>query len=125
MQAVAARESSSAPPSCPSSWTKNNQLSEITHKRPCTALGPGGLTRGVPALKSLTYTQRITVAYSIEKPEGPNIGLINSFWQPILCPYQTSTASGKPVRVVSDAQVTDEIIFLSCDRRHPITYRPG
>jgi DNA-directed RNA polymerase subunit beta len=58
---------------------QNNPLSEITHKRRVSALGPGGLTVNVQALKSVTCIQtHYGRVCPIETPEGPNIGLINS-----------------------------------------------
>jgi DNA-directed RNA polymerase subunit beta len=91
---------------------QNNPLSEITHKRRVSALGPGGLTRERAGFEVRdvhpTHYGRVC---PIETPEGPNIGLINS-----LATYARTNKYGfleSPYRRVRDAQVTDEIIFLS------------
>jgi DNA-directed RNA polymerase subunit beta len=58
---------------------QTNPLSEITHKRRISALGPGGLSGSVLALRCVTYTTATTAALcTIETPEGPNIGLIST-----------------------------------------------
>ena len=91
---------------------QNNPLSEITHKRRVSALGPGGLTRERAGFEVRdvhpTHYGRLC---PIETPEGPNIGLINSF----AC-YSRTNSYGfieTPYRKVTKSKVTDEIIFLS------------
>jgi DNA-directed RNA polymerase subunit beta len=91
---------------------QTNPLSEITHKRRVSALGPGGLTRERAGFEVRdvhpTHYGRVC---PIETPEGPNIGLINS-----LALYARTNEFGfleTPYRKVVDAQVTDEIHFLS------------
>ncbi|MAY34824.1 MAG: DNA-directed RNA polymerase subunit beta [Spongiibacteraceae bacterium] len=91
---------------------QNNPLSEITHKRRVSALGPGGLTRERAGFEVRdvhpTHYGRVC---PIETPEGPNIGLINS-----LATYARTNEYGfleSPYRKVIDGQVTDEIEFLS------------
>ncbi len=91
---------------------QTNPLSEITHKRRLSALGPGGLTRERAGFEVRdvhpTHYGRIC---PIETPEGPNIGLINS-----LATYARVNQYGfieSPYRKVVDAKVTDEVIYLS------------
>lgn len=91
---------------------QNNPLSEVTHKRRVSALGPGGLTRERAGFEVRdvhpTHYGRVC---PIETPEGPNIGLINS-----LAIYARTNQYGfleTPYRKVVDTQVTDEIDFLS------------
>ena len=91
---------------------QNNPLSEITHKRRVSALGPGGLTRERAGFEVRdvhpTHYGRVC---PIETPEGPNIGLINSF-----ASYSRTNQYGfieTPYRKVSNGKVTDEIIYLS------------
>ena len=91
---------------------QNNPLSEITHKRRVSALGPGGLTRERAGFEVRdvhpTHYGRVC---PIETPEGPNIGLINS-----LAAYARTNQYGfleSPYRVVQEGEVTDEIVFLS------------
>lgn len=91
---------------------QNNPLSEITHKRRVSALGPGGLSRERAGFEVRdvhpTHYGRVC---PIETPEGPNIGLINS-----LSTYARTDKYGfieTPYRVVKDGKVTDEIIYLS------------
>ncbi|QEP42612.1 DNA-directed RNA polymerase subunit beta [Ectothiorhodospiraceae bacterium BW-2] len=91
---------------------QNNPLSEITHKRRISALGPGGLTRERAGFEVRdvhpTHYGRVC---PIETPEGPNIGLINS-----LAVYARTNNYGfleTPYRKVVDGQVTDEIDYLS------------
>ena len=91
---------------------QNNPLSEITHKRRISALGPGGLTRERAGFEVRdvhpTHYGRVC---PIETPEGPNIGLINS-----LATYARTNAYGfleSPYRVVKDGVVSDEIHYLS------------
>ncbi len=91
---------------------QTNPLSEITHKRRLSALGPGGLTRERAGFEVRdvhpTHYGRIC---PIETPEGPNIGLINS-----LATYARVNQYGfieSPYRRVKDGKVTDEVIYLS------------
>ncbi len=91
---------------------QTNPLSEITHKRRMSALGPGGLTRERAGFEVRdvhpTHYGRIC---PIETPEGPNIGLISS-----LATYARVNQYGfieTPYRKVKDGRVTDEVIYLS------------
>jgi len=91
---------------------QNNPLSEITHKRRVSALGPGGLTRERAGFEVRdvhpTHYGRVC---PIETPEGPNIGLINS-----LATFARANDYGfleSPYRRVIDGKVTDEVIYLS------------
>ena len=91
---------------------QNNPLSEVTHKRRVSALGPGGLTRERAGFEVRdvhpTHYGRVC---PIETPEGPNIGLINS-----LATYSRTNEYGfleAPYRRVVDGKVTDEIDYLS------------
>ncbi|MEO8558846.1 MAG: DNA-directed RNA polymerase subunit beta [Rhodospirillales bacterium] len=91
---------------------QTNPLSEITHKRRLSALGPGGLTRERAGFEVRdvhpTHYGRIC---PIETPEGPNIGLINS-----LATYARVNQYGfieSPYRKVKDGKVQDEVVYLS------------
>ncbi|NNJ94064.1 MAG: DNA-directed RNA polymerase subunit beta [Halobacteria archaeon] len=91
---------------------QNNPLSEVTHKRRVSALGPGGLTRERAGFEVRdvhpTHYGRVC---PIETPEGPNIGLINS-----LAVYSRTNEYGfleTPYRKVVDGRVTDKIEYLS------------
>ena len=91
---------------------QNNPLSEVTHKRRVSALGPGGLTRERAGFEVRdvhpTHYGRVC---PIETPEGPNIGLINS-----LAAYARTNEYGfleSPYRKVVDGVVTDDIEYLS------------
>ncbi|MGH8278661.1 MAG: DNA-directed RNA polymerase subunit beta [Gammaproteobacteria bacterium] len=91
---------------------QNNPLSEVTHKRRVSALGPGGLTRERAGFEVRdvhpTHYGRVC---PIETPEGPNIGLINS-----LAVFARTNEYGfleTPYRRVKDGRVTDEIAYLS------------
>ncbi len=91
---------------------QNNPLSEVTHKRRVSALGPGGLTRERAGFEVRdvhpTHYGRVC---PIETPEGPNIGLINS-----LATFARTNLYGfleSPYRKVKNNKVTDEIDFLS------------
>ncbi len=91
---------------------QTNPLSEITHKRRLSALGPGGLTRERAGFEVRdvhpTHYGRIC---PIETPEGPNIGLINS-----LATFARVNKYGfieAPYRRVRDGRVTDEVVYLS------------
>jgi DNA-directed RNA polymerase subunit beta len=94
---------------------QNNPLSEVTHKRRVSALGPGGLTRERAGFEVRdvhpTHYARLC---PIETPEGPNIGLINS-----LAVYARPNDYGfleAPYRKVVDGRVTDEVQYLSAIR---------
>lgn len=91
---------------------QTNPLSEITHKRRLSALGPGGLTRERAGFEVRdvhpTHYGRIC---PIETPEGPNIGLINS-----LATFARVNKYGfieSPYRKVIDGKATDEVVYLS------------
>jgi DNA-directed RNA polymerase subunit beta len=91
---------------------QNNPLSEITHKRRVSALGPGGLTRERASFEVRdvhpTHYGRVC---PIETPEGPNIGLINS-----LAVYARTNEYGfleTPYRKVINSKLTDDVVFLS------------
>jgi DNA-directed RNA polymerase subunit beta len=91
---------------------QNNPLSEVTHKRRVSALGPGGLTRERAGFEVRdVHTTHYGRVCPIETPEGPNIGLINS-----LSVYARTNQYGfleTPYRRVTDGRVTDKIDFLS------------
>ncbi len=100
---------------------QNNPLSEVTHKRRLSALGPGGLTRERAGFEVRdvhpTHYGRMC---PIETPEGPNIGLINS-----LATYARVNRYGfieTPYRKVVDGRVTDEVVYMSAteEMRHVI-----
>ncbi|MGK2286667.1 DNA-directed RNA polymerase subunit beta [Pedomonas sp. V897] len=100
---------------------QTNPLSEVTHKRRVSALGPGGLTRERAGFEVRdvhpTHYGRIC---PIETPEGPNIGLINS-----LATYSRVNKYGfieTPYRKVVDGRVTDEVVYLSAmeEQKHTI-----
>ena len=100
---------------------QTNPLSEVTHKRRLSALGPGGLTRERAGFEVRdvhpTHYGRMC---PIETPEGQNIGLINS-----LATYARVNKYGfieTPYRKVRDTQVTDEVIYLSAteEMRHTV-----
>ena len=91
---------------------QTNPLSEITHKRRISALGPGGLTRERAGFEVRdvhpTHYGRVC---PIETPEGPNIGLINS-----LALFARLNEHGfleTPYRKVSNSKVSDEVVYLS------------
>ncbi|MEZ5510279.1 MAG: DNA-directed RNA polymerase subunit beta [Gammaproteobacteria bacterium] len=91
---------------------QNNPLSEITHKRRVSALGPGGLTRERAGFEVRdvhpTHYGRVC---PIETPEGPNIGLINS-----LACFARANDYGfleSPYRLVKNGKVLDDVIYLS------------
>ena len=99
---------------------QTNPLSEITHKRRVSALGPGGLTRERAGFEVRdvhpTHYGRIC---PIETPEGPNIGLINS-----LATYSRVNRYGfieSPYRKVVDGKVTDKIEYLSATEEEKYT----
>ncbi|OQW48002.1 MAG: DNA-directed RNA polymerase subunit beta [Proteobacteria bacterium SG_bin6] len=100
---------------------QTNPLSEVTHKRRVSALGPGGLTRERAGFEVRdvhpTHYGRIC---PIETPEGPNIGLINS-----LASFSRVNKYGfieTPYRRVVDGRVTDEVVYLSAmeEAKHTI-----
>ncbi|MCA6233348.1 MAG: DNA-directed RNA polymerase subunit beta [Phenylobacterium sp.] len=91
---------------------QTNPLSEITHKRRLSALGPGGLTRERAGFEVRdvhpTHYGRIC---PIETPEGPNIGLINS-----LATHAVVNKYGfieSPYRRIKDGRITDEVVYMS------------
>ena len=106
---------------------QNNPLSELTHKRRLSALGPGGLSRDRAGfeVRDVHYTHYGRMC-PIETPEGPNIGLINS-----LASYARINEYGfieAPYRIVdksdpANPRVTDEIIYLTADEED--NYRVG
>ncbi|SCA55309.1 RNA polymerase, beta subunit [Candidatus Terasakiella magnetica] len=91
---------------------QTNPLSEVTHKRRLSALGPGGLTRERAGFEVRdVHTTHYGRICPIETPEGPNIGLINS-----LATYARVNKYGfieSPYRKVEDGVVTDEVMYLS------------
>ncbi|ELV8724028.1 DNA-directed RNA polymerase subunit beta [Vibrio harveyi] len=91
---------------------QNNPLSEVTHKRRISALGPGGLTRERAGFEvrdvHVTHYGRLC---PIETPEGPNIGLINSLSAFARCNEYGFLET--PYRRVVDGIVTDEVDYLS------------
>jgi len=91
---------------------QSNPLSEITHKRRVSALGPGGLARERAGFEVRdVHTTHYGRVCPIETPEGPNIGLINS-----LAVYARTNEYGfleTPYRKVVDGRVTEEIEYLS------------
>ncbi|MDO6458975.1 DNA-directed RNA polymerase subunit beta [Celeribacter halophilus] len=100
---------------------QTNPLSEVTHKRRLSALGPGGLTRERAGFEvrdvHITHYGRMC---PIETPEGPNIGLINS-----LATFARVNKYGfieTPYRKVVDGQVTDEVQYMSAteEMRHTV-----
>ncbi|MCI8578031.1 MAG: DNA-directed RNA polymerase subunit beta [Lachnospiraceae bacterium] len=98
---------------------QNNPLSELTHKRRLSALGPGGLSRDRAGfeVRDVHYTHYGRMC-PIETPEGPNIGLINS-----LATYARVNQYGfieAPYRIVDKSdpvnpRVTDEVVYLTAD----------
>ena len=93
---------------------QTNPLSEITHKRRMSALGPGGLSRERAGfeVRDVHYTHYGRLC-TIETPEGPNIGLISS-----LCVHAQINSMGfieTPYRKVKDSKVTDDVVFLSAE----------
>lgn len=91
---------------------QTNPLSEVTHKRRISALGPGGLTRDRAGFEVRdVHTTHYGRICPIETPEGPNIGLINS-----LASYARLNKYGfieSPYRVVKTGHVTNEVVYLS------------
>ena len=100
---------------------QTNPLSEVTHKRRVSALGPGGLTRERAGFEVRdvhpTHYGRIC---PIETPEGPNIGLINS-----LSTFARVNKYGfieTPYRTIKDGKVSDEVVYLSAmeEQKHTV-----
>lgn len=94
---------------------QTNPLSELTHKRRTSALGPGGLTRERAGfeVRDVHYTHYGRLC-PIETPEGPNIGLISS-----LAIHSRINRLGfieTPYRVVADKRLTDEIVYLTAEK---------
>ena len=94
---------------------QTNSLSEVTHKRRLSALGPGGLTRERAGFEVRdVHTSHYGRICPIETPEGPNIGLIVS-----LTTYAKINDFGfieTPYRVVRDGRLTDEVVHLDASR---------
>ena len=93
---------------------QTNPLSEITHKRRMSALGPGGLSRERAGfeVRDVHYTHYGRLC-TIETPEGPNIGLISS-----LCVHAMVNSMGfieTPYRLVKKGHVTDQVAFLTAE----------
>ena len=95
-----------------------NPLSELTHKRRLSALGPGGLNRERAGFEVRdVHPSHYGRICPIETPEGPNIGLINS-----LSLYSRINEFGfieTPYRKVVDGKVTDEVEYLNADQEEP------
>lgn len=91
---------------------QTNPLSEVTHKRRLSALGPGGLTRERAGFEVRdVHTTHYGRICPIETPEGPNIGLINS-----LATYARINKYGfieTPYRKVENGKVTDKVVYMS------------
>lgn len=99
---------------------QNNPLSEVTHKRRLSALGPGGLSRERAGFEVRdvhpTHYSRLC---PIETPEGQNIGLINS-----LATYAKINQYGfieSPYRRVTDCKVTDEVVYVTATEENKYT----
>ncbi|MBI4806983.1 MAG: DNA-directed RNA polymerase subunit beta [Desulfovibrio sp.] len=94
---------------------QTNPLSEVTHKRRLSALGPGGLTRERAGFEVRdVHTSHYGRICPIETPEGPNIGLIVS-----LTTYAKVNDFGfieTPYRVVKESHVTDEVVYMDASR---------
>ena len=103
---------------------QTNPLSELTHKRRMSALGPGGLSRERAGfdVRDVHHTHYGRIC-PIETPEGPNIGLIGS-----LCIFGETNEFGfieTPYRKVVDGQVTDRIEYLNADEEDQYIISPG
>jgi DNA-directed RNA polymerase subunit beta len=103
---------------------QTNPLSELTHKRRTSALGPGGLTRERAGfeVRDVHYTHYGRLC-PIETPEGPNIGLISS-----LAIHARVNEFGfieTPYRKVINGKVTDEIEFLSAEKEEGLIITPA
>ena len=104
---------------------QNNPLGELTHKRRLSALGPGGLSRDRAGfeVRDVHYTHYGRMC-PIETPEGPNIGLINSFasfarlneYGFIEAPYRVVDKSDP-----ENPRVTDEVVYLTADEEDNYT----
>ncbi|MFQ9515678.1 MAG: DNA-directed RNA polymerase subunit beta [Eubacterium sp.] len=104
---------------------QNNPLGELTHKRRLSALGPGGLSRDRAGfeVRDVHYTHYGRMC-PIETPEGPNIGLINSFasfarldeYGFVEAPYRVVDKSDP-----ANPRVTDEVIYLTADEEDNYT----
>lgn len=94
---------------------QTNPLSEVTHKRRLSALGPGGLTRDRAGFEVRdVHTSHYGRICPIETPEGPNIGLIVS-----LTTFAQVNAFGfieSPYRIVKDGRATHDVVFLDATR---------
>jgi len=105
---------------------QNNPLSELTHKRRLSALGPGGLSRERAGfeVRDVHYTHYGRMC-PIETPEGPNIGLINSLasfarvneYGFVEAPYRLVDKSVDPTNPV----VTDDVVYLTADEEDNFT----
>ncbi|MCR5703250.1 MAG: DNA-directed RNA polymerase subunit beta [Eubacterium sp.] len=104
---------------------QNNPLGELTHKRRLSALGPGGLSRDRAGfeVRDVHYTHYGRMC-PIETPEGPNIGLINSFasfarlneYGFVEAPYRVVDKSDP-----ANPRVTDEVVYLTADEEDNYT----
>ena len=99
---------------------QTNPLSEMTHKRRVSALGPGGLTRERAGfeVRDVHYTHYGRLC-PIETPEGPNIGLISS-----LCIHARINDFGfieTPYRKVKNGRIVEEVEFLTAEREDEVT----
>ncbi|KAB2907799.1 MAG: DNA-directed RNA polymerase subunit beta [Ignavibacteriales bacterium] len=99
---------------------QTNPLSELTHKRRMSALGPGGLTRERAGfeVRDVHYTHYGRLC-PIETPEGPNIGLISSLT--IFSRVNKFGFLETPYRVVKDSVVTDEVVYLTAEQEDMYT----
>ena len=105
---------------------QNNPLSELTHKRKLSALGPGGLSRERAGfeVRDVHYTHYGRMC-PIETPEGPNIGLINSLasfarvneYGFVEAPYRVVDKSTDPLNPI----VTDDVVYLTADEEDNFT----
>ena len=105
---------------------QNNPLSELTHKRRLSALGPGGLSRERAGfeVRDVHYTHYGRMC-PIETPEGPNIGLINSLasfarvneYGFVEAPYRVVDKSTDPLNPI----VTDDVVYLTADEEDNVT----
>ena len=105
---------------------QNNPLSELTHKRRLSALGPGGLSRERAGfeVRDVHYTHYGRMC-PIETPEGPNIGLINSLasfarvneYGFVEAPYRVVDKSTDPLNPI----VTDDVVYLTADEEDNFT----
>lgn len=99
---------------------QNNPLSEVTHKRRISALGPGGLTRERAGFEVRdVHTTHYGRVCPIETPEGPNIGLINSL--AVFAQTNTYGFLETPYRKVVDGKVTADVDWLSAYEEEKFT----